>query len=91
MFNYYITLCIFLLFASGAKAQAVYEDERMPEQIKVESIELCKGTKLKMLGASKRLKWKKADTGFVVSIPEEIRNNPPCEHAWVIKANKVTC
>ncbi len=66
------------------------EDEKMPEQIKVESIALSNGTKLNMLGTSKRLKWKKADTGFVVSIPEEIRNNPPCEHAWVIKANKIS-
>ncbi|MCU4156541.1 alpha-L-fucosidase [Carboxylicivirga sp. A043] len=65
------------------------EGEAMPAEIKIESIELVKSTKLRLLGSKKKLSWKKANKGFVVTIPEDIRNAPPCKHVWVIKANKI--
>jgi len=65
------------------------EGERLPEQIKVESIALSSSTKLSMLGSNKRLKWKKEGNGFVVTFPETLRSNVPCDHAWVVKANKI--
>jgi len=57
------------------------EDETtMPSEISITSIQAKKGSKIWLLGYSKSLKWEKTNSGFKVKIPEEIRNNPPCNH-----------
>jgi len=38
-----------------------------------------------MLGVKEQLKWEKVGNVFVVDIPESVRKNPPCKHAWTIK------
>jgi alpha-L-fucosidase len=48
------------------------------------------GAKVTMLGSKTNLKWKKEGGGFVVSIPESLRKNKPCEHAWVIKVTGIS-
>lgn len=64
-------------------------EKTMPAEIKVESLQPVNGAKLTLLGSKARLKWRKDGNGFVVSIPEKMRNNPPCQHAWTIKVSKV--
>ncbi len=41
-----------------------------------------KGGVVRMLGVRESLKWEQSGTGFVIHVPEQVRNNPPCGHAW---------
>ena len=61
----------------------------IPEEILVASINPKKGTKITLLGSKTRLKWEKLDSGFKVKIPEELRNNPPSKYAWTLKVTAV--
>ncbi len=64
-------------------------EDKIPAEVVVKSINPKKGTKISMLGCTKRLKWKKLDSGFKVFIPESLRNNLPCKEAWTLKIDKV--
>ncbi len=44
-----------------------------------------KGGVVKMLGVRESLKWEQSGTGFMVHVPEQVRNNPPCSHAWTFQ------
>lgn len=61
----------------------------IPEEILVTSINPKKGTKITLLGSKTRLKWEKLDSGFKVKIPEELRNNPPSKYAWTLEVAAV--
>ena len=61
----------------------------IPQEILVTSINPKKGTKISLLGSKTRLKWEKLDSGFKVKIPEELRNNPPSKYAWTLKVAAV--
>lgn len=41
-----------------------------------------KGSAVTMLGVREPLKWELSGKGFLIHVPEEIRKNPPCNHAW---------
>jgi alpha-L-fucosidase len=41
-----------------------------------------KGSAVTMLGVREPRKWELSGTGFLIHVPEEIRKNPPCNHAW---------
>ena len=64
-------------------------ENKMPAEIKVTSHQPGKKAKVTLLGSSKRLKWRKDGEGFVVTIPEELRNNPPCKYAWAVKVTSI--
>jgi len=64
-------------------------ENKIPAEIIVNSINPKKGTRIKMLGSNKRLKWQKMETGFKVIIPEELRNNLPSKYAWTLKIGAV--
>ena len=61
------------------------EGERMPEKISMTTFSLPKGAKVKILGTTSLLKWKKTDTGFIINIPEKIRKSPPSKYVWVME------
>ena len=64
------------------------EDEKtMPAEIKVSSHRPAKGAKVTLLGTKQSLKWHIDGDGFVVSIPESLRKNPPCDHVWTVKVS----
>jgi len=60
--------------------------EKMPSQIGMTKFSLPKGAKVSMCGTGTTLKWSKTETGFSVTIPEKVRNNPPSKYVWVMKA-----
>ena len=62
------------------------DGERMPSQIGMSSYSLPEGAKIKMVGPETSLKWNKTETGFSISMPEKIRNSPPSNYVWVMKA-----
>jgi len=47
------------------------------------------GSSITMLGTTENLKWKPEGSGVVIEIPESVQQAPPCEHAWVIKIQKI--
>ncbi len=60
-------------------------EEGPPSKIWLSSIQPADDAKITMLGAAGDLEWEKVGEGFVVNIPKNIQNNPPCEHAWTLK------
>ena len=66
------------------------EDETtMPAQISISSVAPKKGSTVKLLGYDQSLKWEAQEDGFSVMIPEEIRQNPPCNYVWTIKIDAI--
>jgi alpha-L-fucosidase len=64
-------------------------EDTIPSEIIVNSITPKKGSKIKMLGSNRKLKWEKLESGFKVLIPESLRENLPCKYAWVLKIDAV--
>ena len=65
-------------------------ENTIPSEISVKSINPKKGSKIKMLGSKKNLKWTKQDEGFKIIVPETLRNNPASKYAWTFKIDAVT-
>ncbi len=62
------------------------EDEKvMPSKIWLSTFTPVKGVSITMLGKREKLEWEQIGNGFIVTIPEKWRKNPPCKNAWVIK------
>ena len=57
----------------------------LPSEIRIESFQPAKGSKVHLLGYDKPLSWVKSGAGFTVKIPQALQQHPPCEHAWVIR------
>jgi alpha-L-fucosidase len=62
------------------------DGEKMPSQIGMSKFSLPKGAKVTMPGTGTSLKWSKTETGFSVTMPDKVRNNPPSKYVWVLKA-----
>ncbi len=43
------------------------------------------GATVRLLGFPGDLRWRAAESGIAVEIPEEVRRRPPCDHAWVLR------
>jgi alpha-L-fucosidase len=61
------------------------DEETMPSQIGMTTFSLPAGAKVEMVGKGTSLKWRKNGNGFVIDIPEKIKNFPPSKYVWVIK------
>jgi alpha-L-fucosidase len=61
----------------------------IPATIKIGSMQPAKDASVTLLGSKVRLKWKKDGSGFVVTIPENLRKNKPCNYVWTIKVSKI--
>jgi len=62
-------------------------DEKMPSQIGMTTFSLNPGARVEMLGSKGQLRWQKKDNGFVINIPERIRNNQPSRYVWVFRVS----
>jgi alpha-L-fucosidase len=66
------------------------EDEnQIPKEIIVKSHQPTKTASVTLLGSGKKLKWQKNGEGFIVTIPNSLRNKPPCDYAWTIKVSEI--
>ena len=63
-------------------------ETKIPSEIVINSISPSKDSKIKLLGSNINLKWKPLKSGFKISIPKTLQNNPPCNYAWVFKISK---
>jgi alpha-L-fucosidase len=59
--------------------------EKVPEEIGMTTFSMPRGARLEMMGPGTSLKWRRNGNGFLVRIPEKIRNKPPSKYVWVIK------
>jgi len=77
----------------GGAVYAIYladENETQPPKvIQLSDLHPSDNAKLVVLGAGGELKWKKGGNGISIEIPEKIRQQPPCKHAWTIRIPKV--
>ncbi|MBN3034665.1 MAG: alpha-L-fucosidase [Bacteroidales bacterium] len=62
-------------------------EERIPGRLGLNSFSPADGSVIRLLGAEHRLKWKRTGEGFMVEIPEQLQNMPPCRYAWVLKVS----
>ncbi len=60
------------------------KETTMPREIRVKSLQPADGAKVSLLGGG-NLRWKKDGDGFVVTIPEKWRKNPPSNYVWTLK------
>ena len=67
------------------------EDEKeMPTTINIDSHRPDENAEVRLLGYDKTLEWKKkGKKGCEISIPAELKNQPPCKHIWTIKISKI--
>jgi alpha-L-fucosidase len=61
-------------------------NENMPSRIGMTTYSLPAGARVEMLGTGTSLKWQKNGNGFLITIPDMIRNAPPSRYVWVMKA-----
>lgn len=77
--------------ATGA-VNAIYlarEDEsRPPATVTIASFLPKKGSVVKLLGVDQPLTWGKHGTGFTIDVPKDVRDHPPCRHAWTFTFTK---
>jgi alpha-L-fucosidase len=64
-------------------------DAGLPREMRVTSHQPAPGAEVTLLGSAAPLSWKPDGTGFVVTIPDQVRANPPCRHAWTIKVSRI--
>lgn len=61
----------------GAESEA-----NPPETITISAFVPKAGSEVRMLGLSEAIAWEAVRDGFVMHLPESVRENPPCGHAW---------
>ncbi|MBR1927433.1 MAG: alpha-L-fucosidase [Bacteroidales bacterium] len=62
------------------------DSESLPSEIHLTAFVPVSSRAVSLLGAKGTLKWKKAaEGGSVVTIPEQLRKSPPCDHIWCLK------
>jgi alpha-L-fucosidase len=61
----------------------------MPREIHVASHQPAYGAEVTLLGTTAKLPWRTNGEGFVATIPDQVRVNPPCEHAWTVKVSSL--
>ena len=64
-------------------------ETRLPSYLSLTQLQPAEGATVSLLGAVGELTWEAAGTGFIAAVPESLRSNPPCDHAWAIKISAV--
>lgn len=81
-------------FTSGKEGTiyAIYlvdeKEQYPPATVSISSFSPIAGSTITMLGVSNPLQWKQTDNECTISIPNSVRNNPPCRYAWVFNISK---
>ncbi len=56
----------------------------LPGEISIAAFQPKPGSTVSMMGVKKRLDWEPRGKGFVVHIPNSVREEPPCKYAWTL-------
>jgi alpha-L-fucosidase len=57
----------------------------IPAEVVVPSFQPKAGSKVTLLGSKTALKWTRSGKGTTITIPENLRKNPPSKYAWAFK------
>ena len=75
------------LTRKGERLYAIYLAEEgqtaPPAQIRIAPIQAAKSVRL--LGSPDALPWTVTPEGLSISVPESVRQSPPCEYAWALE------
>ena len=67
------------------------EGEGLPEKVILKSLQPAAGSKVRLLGVRKALKWQTSATGeTTIEVPAAVAKSPPCQHAFVFKLETVS-
>jgi len=64
------------------------DEQTMPSEIRVKSLQPSKGATVSLLGKGK-LKWRTEGDGFVATIPAKWRKTPPADYVWTLKVTAI--
>jgi len=53
-----------------------------PASVTIPSLAPQSGSVVTMLGVTEPMTWERSGPGFVIHVPEAVRAQPPCAHAW---------
>lgn len=56
-----------------------------PPKIRLKNIAFKNDVVVKMCGFDAQLKWERVGEAYVMEIPDSLRDQPPCNHAWILK------
>jgi alpha-L-fucosidase len=59
-----------------------------PERIQVPPVRSVKSVRL--LGSDVAVEWKVADGGLSITVPQSVRQSPPCDHAWAFEITEAS-
>lgn len=59
-----------------------------PASVSFSGFTMPKKAEIKMLGTDLKLKWVQNEDKLSIFIPESIRKQPPCQHAWVFRIRR---
>jgi len=65
------------------------DEKTIPSKVMIYSFVPEHGSEINLLGYDNPLKWENINGGTLVNVPDEIRDNPPADFAWVFKLNKI--
>jgi alpha-L-fucosidase len=70
-------------------AYAIYlardNEKTPPARLQLSSFIPARDAQISLLGAGENLRWERSGDGLSIVMPASVRQDPPCEHAWVIK------
>lgn len=55
-----------------------------PAEVRLNAFQPRRGSEVTMLGVENPLRWNASGEGVTIRIPERVRRNPPCDHAWTL-------
>jgi alpha-L-fucosidase len=68
---------------------AAEDEAELPGEIIIKSHQPAKGANVTLMGINKKLKWSNDGDGFIITIPNSVQKNPPCQYVWTIKVSNL--
>lgn len=60
----------------------------LPAKIRLSTIQPSQDAHISLLGDNSLLEFERTSNGFVVTVPEKLRKNPPGKYAWTLKISE---
>lgn len=57
-------------------------EDRPPASVEIPSFAPRRGSVVTMLGVEEPMRWERCGRGFVIHVPDTVRERPPCTDAW---------
>ncbi len=64
-------------------------ENKIPEEIVINAINVTNKAKIKLLGSSGKIDWTMTDNGLKIKVPEKLQNNPPCKYVWTFQVTGI--